>query len=425
MIKKVLAFILFAFFLFMVVIYFSTATTDKNFSTCEILDLSSIDHIDFREHDSVMVAASTLYRGNTLKNIVQGEQYRKVWETPVKVPIAFLDTLKGGLTILEQGGGKQTHSLKVKTKNDDVYTLRSVTKNPEPLIPDFIKAVGLENIVVDGISAQHPYAALAVAELAHKCGLLSTRPQLLFLPRQEKLDSLNDKYGNRLFLFEHENAGNAEWTQLEKASEIIDTEDLQELKSEKKDLLHVDENLLVRARLFDLLIGDWDRHAKQWGWVLTSKNEETLATPLPCDRDNAFFNIDGILPTLLSHKSILPDLQNFEKEIDYIPGLVMDFDTYFLKTIDKSIFSEEATYLQSTLTDESINQALKVWPKTIYEQDGAEIAKKIMARKQQLTEYAMRFKEEIDKTEFLSESLKGSEDLNLPSELVACFDCLK
>ena len=181
----------------------------------------------------------------------------------------------------------------------------------------------------------------------------------------------------------------------------------------------------MRARLFDLLIGDWDRHAKQWGWVLTSKNEETLAIPLPCDRDNAFFNIDGILPTLLSHKSILPDLQNFEKEIDYIPGLVMDFDTYFLKTIDKSIFSEEATYLQNTLTDESINQALKVWPKTIYEQDGAEIAEKIMARKKQLAEYAMRFKDEIDKTEFLSESLKGSEDLNLPSELVACFDCLK
>ncbi|MFC4096894.1 hypothetical protein [Euzebyella saccharophila] len=423
MLKKILISVLLIIIVFVVLVYISLSSTNKEFSTCEILDFAQLEEIDFKEHDSVLVAASTLYKGNPLKHLMQGEQYRKAWETPVKVPIVFLDTLMGGVEILEEGGGQQTHSLKIKIKNGQVYTLRSVTKNPEPLIPEFAKKLGLENIVVDGISAQHPYAALAVAELAKKTGLLSTHPQLLFVPKQQTLDSLNHKFGNRIFLLEHEDKGNAQWTKIKGATEIMDTEDLQELKLEKGRQIQIDENLVVRARLFDLLIGDWDRHTKQWGWVLKTEQDQTLAVPLPCDRDNAFFNIEGVLPSIISQKSITPDLQNFEKEIDYMPGLVMDFDVYFLKTIDANIFEEEAKYLQQQLTEANIKEAFQVWPKAIYDLNAPEIMEKLMARKNRLIEDALKFKQEIDKKEFLNEPLKGSKDLELSSNLLKCFEC--
>jgi len=67
-----------------------------------------------------------LFKADEVKKLMQGEQYRKAWSTPVKVPVMYLDTLFGGVTIEKEGGGKQTHSLKLKTKNDIELTLRSV-----------------------------------------------------------------------------------------------------------------------------------------------------------------------------------------------------------------------------------------------------------------------------------------------------------
>lgn len=92
MLKKILISVLLIIIVFVLLVYVSLSTTNKEFSTCEILDFSQLEEIDFKNHDSVLVAASTLYKGNPLKHLMQGEQYRKAWETPVKVPIVFLDT---------------------------------------------------------------------------------------------------------------------------------------------------------------------------------------------------------------------------------------------------------------------------------------------------------------------------------------------
>ena len=80
---------------------------------------------------------------------MQGSNYRDAWSEKVKFPIVFLDTLYGGMEIIKEGGGKQTHSLKLRAKNDILYTLRSVTKDPGKLIPEIAEDLGLENIIVD------------------------------------------------------------------------------------------------------------------------------------------------------------------------------------------------------------------------------------------------------------------------------------
>ena len=170
------------------------------------------------------IAASTLYEGNGVKTIMQGEQYRKAWSTPVKVPILFLNKMEGKVTIMEEGGGNQTHSLKLQLENGVLMTLRSVTKDPSPLVPKVAETLGIQNIIVDGISAQHPYAALAVAKLSDNAGILNTRPKLVFVPKQEQLAEYNDKFGNRLFLLEYETEGNAQWLKLKNVDSLIDTE---------------------------------------------------------------------------------------------------------------------------------------------------------------------------------------------------------
>jgi hypothetical protein len=411
--------------LFIGLTYWSVSTTNKTFQTCEILGMSDLQSIDFKEFDSVKVAASMLYEANGIKKLIQGEQYRDAWSTPVMAPILFLDTLMGNVQIVEEGGGHQTHSLKLVTNDGTLLTLRSVTKDPSPLIPKFAETIGIENIVVDGISAQHPYAALVVAQLSTKANILNTRPKLVFLPKQQKLKGYNEKFGNRLFLLEYETEGNANWLGQKNIDSIIDTEDLQKLKLRNSNKVFIDARSLVRARLFDLMIGDWDRHSKQWGWAIENFGDSIMAIPLPCDRDNAFFHLEGVIPTLISNEVFLPEVQSFEKEIGLLEGLVSSFDIYFMRDIPESIFKEEAIQLQQLLTDKAISSSFSVWPKQITDLDGSELINKIIERRNNLLEYAIQFKKVIAESENLKEPLNGSEDLNLTKEQLACFNCIE
>ncbi len=421
--KKIIGLVVSLFIIFIILVYWSLNTTPENVENSKLVNFENFDVIDFKEHDSVLITATTQYKSNELKNIMQGEHYRKAWSTPIKVPVVYLDSIFGGMTVVKEGGGKQTQSLKLLAKNGIYYTLRSINKEPEALIPEFAKNLGLENIVIDGISAQHPYSAIVVANLAESAGILHTFPSLAFVPKQPALGNYNEIYGNRLFLLEYETESTTNWTAYENVIQIADTRELQKLKVIQKEHLTIDEHALVRARLFDLIIGDWDRHAKQWGWVIQQVGDHYKAIPLPVDRDNAFFNLGGVIPSIISNKNVTPDLRPFHKEIDYLPGLIMPFDVYFLHDVPESVFVEEAEQLQELINDEAIEKALSLWPKSIYDLDGVKIAEKIKSRRNNLVVYAKEFKTALDAKPVLNDPLKGSEDLELPKKLVQCFKC--
>lgn len=422
--KKLLWLVFILLIVFIGLIYFSVSSTDKEFETVTIKNFEDLENIEFREHDSVVVAASSLYETNPLKNLMQGENYREAWATPVKVPVLYLDTLYGGMEIVKEGGGTQTHSLRLEDQAGYLYSLRSVNKDPSTHVPEFARNLGLENIVIDAISASHPYGALLSASLSEKAGVLHTHPKVVFVPKQDFLgEKYNEKYGNRLFLLEYETEGEKNWTTYENVDDILDTKHLQELKNKQPEKVSIDKNALVRARLFDILIGDWDRHAKQWGWVVQEKNENFKAIPVAGDRDNAFFNLEGIIPGIISNKNIEPEVRPFEKEIDYMPGLVYPNDVYFLANTPIEIFTAEAEKLQELMTDEAIADAFKAWPKELYELNGKEITQKIKSRRENLVQYAKEFHRIIAEKELLNEPLKGSEDIEISPELIKCFEC--
>lgn len=422
--KKIFWIFLLILILLISLIYISVSSTDKEFGTVSIKDFEDLESIDFSNNDTVKIAASSLYEGNVLKGIIQGENYREAWSAPVKVPVVFLDTLFGGMKIVKEGGGSQTHSLRLEGPDGVLYSLRSVNKDPASHVPEFTRSLGLENIVIDAISASHPYGAILAASLSEMAGVLHTHPWLVFIPKQEFLGKdYNEKYGNRLFLLEYETEGKKNWTGVEEVVEILDTKDLQEWKQKYGAGLKIDENAVVRARLFDLLIGDWDRHAKQWGWVVQKKANRFKAYPLAGDRDNAFFSIDGMIPEIISNKNIEPMVRSFEEEIDYLPGLVYPNDVYFLRYTPERVFTEEAQKLQELMSDEALDSAFKVWQDTIYALDGEEIKTKIKSRKENLVETARQFHRIISERELLSEPLKGSEDIEISPQLMQCFEC--
>lgn len=406
------------------VVYIRVANSKKTFETCTIHNIEDISKTDFTKHKTVVVSASSLYESDMFKTLLQGKNYRDAWATKVKLPIVFLDTLFGGVKIIKEGGGKQTHSLRIQSKKDNVvYTLRSINKNPEKLVPEFAKTLKLENIVIDGISSQHPYAAPVVARLSDAINVPHTNPRAIFLPKQETLEKYNEKYGNRMFLLEYETEGKVNWTSYKNVTELVDTEELQKLKMNLKTKLKIDRKSLVRARLFDLIIGDWDRHTKQWGWAVTQKDSTYTAYPIPGDRDNAFFTTSGLIPSILTNENVVKELRPFQKDIDYMEGLIYNFDVYFLHKTPEEIFTAEATYIQQNLTDEAIENALRYWNDELYNLYAKDIAAKIKARRDNILILAKEFKRVLDTKPLLSEPLKGSEREDVDENKLKCFEC--
>lgn len=417
--KKFFFFILFCLIVFFGLTYWSLSIGPSEIYISKIVEPEAITSEGSQNTEKVKVSATNQYSANGLKRFMQGVNYRKAWETPVTAEILSLDSFE----ILDEGGGNQTKSLDILGPEGALYSLRSVNKDPTPLIPKVAKVLKLENIVRDGISAQHPYGALLAASLAEHAGLLHTHPKIVYVPEQKKLQKFSKPYGDRLYLLEYETEGDYNWTPYKNVVKIVETDELQEMKTELGKRLQIDTKKLIRARLFDLLIGDWDRHAKQWGWVLQQQEDQLVAIPLPGDRDNAFFRIDGVIPTILTNELVQPMVRPFEKDLDHIQGYVYPFDLYFLKNVSEKIFIEEAKALQESLTDEKMAAAMQQWPRELQQLNGDEILEKLISRRDKLQEYAIDFREEIERLDYPEVPLKGSEDLELPAHLKKCFEC--
>src|SRR5687768_7910284 len=64
-----------------------------------------------------VIAANPVYKTSPFHQFLWGRNYRAEWSTPVRVPVALLDTMVGGLKATEAGGGNQTQSLTLENKN--------------------------------------------------------------------------------------------------------------------------------------------------------------------------------------------------------------------------------------------------------------------------------------------------------------------
>src|SRR5688500_6290549 len=81
------------------------------------------------------VTASAAYQRSNFHQRLWGRNRRAEWATPIQVPVLWLDTACGGLTPYQQGGGNETKSLRLKSANGKEYSLRSINKSRDQVIP--------------------------------------------------------------------------------------------------------------------------------------------------------------------------------------------------------------------------------------------------------------------------------------------------
>jgi hypothetical protein len=341
---------------------------------------------------TTVVIAGKEYKRSSYHNFFWGDHYRKEWTTAVRVNNFYLDTAKGGLTPTETGGGRQTKTLRVKNKNGKEYVLRSVNKNFGQALPDEARGTFMSNIARDQASIGHPFAAIVILPLAEAIGIYHTTPVIVFVPEQPALGDYNKEYGNQLYLFEERPDENQEDApNFGNSVNLIGSEKLFEHIWKDNDN-HVDQTAFVRARLFDMVIGDWGRHPDNWRWAKFEIGKSNIYRPVPRDRDQAFTKIDGLYPSLAG--SFYKPLQGFDRTIKDVPGWnkhAIPVDRYFLTDLTKEEWIKQAQIIQQALTDTLISSSVRLMPAEMFAISGNNIIEKIKSRRDHLQEYAAAY----------------------------------
>lgn len=323
------------------------------------------DYLPAEKDSFVMVAADTSYLHSGKRWFWMGRNYRETWATPVKARVFNISEEKGGLKIIKEGGGQQTSSLRLEDKNGRQYALRSIRKTVEGAMPEEFHNTVAVDLVQDFISASNPYAAVVVAELAEYAGIYHTNPEIVYLPDDPALGEFRKDFANQLYIFEERPDENWEHeASFGHSKNIVSTTTVVE-NLNKNSKYRVDVPAVIRARLFDIVINDWDRHDDQWRWASFETDSTTLYHPIPRDRDQAFFVNQGVIPWIAARKWLMPKIQGFDANTDNVEGLAFNaryFDRTFLIGSAWQMWEKEINFLTDALTVERINKALKKFP---------------------------------------------------------------
>lgn len=341
---------------------------------------------------TVEVQASSKYHAGRSRIKWLGENYRDEWEQKINVPVFDIGKERGGLKILQRGGGNQTLSLRLEDSTGHEYTLRSIEKFPERALPEPLRNTFAKDFVQDQISAAHPYAAVVVPGLAKAASIYHTNPKIVFIPNDPRFGIYQKDFSNQLMLFEERPAGSGKDLDFfGHADKIVNTTKLLEQLTKDNDNT-VDQEFFLRSRLVDMWIGDWDRHDDQWRWAEFDSKKGKTYRPIPRDRDQAFFINQGRIPKFLSKPYLLFQFEGFNKKIRKPSGLMFSgrfIDRKFLTTLSREQWIAIADDLSSQLTDEAIESAIKEWPEEIYKLHGSEIIEKLKARRSTLRSDAL------------------------------------
>ena len=342
--------------------------------------------------EQVRVNASDQYKAGGLKERLLGKNYRSAWAQKLNVPVFDIGSEKGGLKVLQRGGGQQTLSLRLQDSLGHEYVLRSVEKFPEAAIPEALRETFAQDLVQDQISAAHPYAALVVPPMGEALGLYHTNPKLVYIPDDPGLGDYREIFANTLAIFEER--PDEDWSEASyfgNSSNIMSTRKVLEKLSDDNDN-RVDETFVLRNRLFDLIIGDWDRHDDQWRWATVKGKGGHVYRPIPRDRDQTFFVNEGALPKIWSRRWALPKFEGFDEDINWPSGLSFNarhFDRSFLTRLSKDTWIKVAQDVRNDLTNEVIESAIRQWPPEIFDLHGEEIIRKLKARRDHIVASAV------------------------------------
>lgn len=341
-----------------------------------------------KTQDSITIAISPEYDSvGKVHRYFLGEGYRKLWAMPVKMRVLNLATERGGMTILQLGGGQQTRSLRLKDASGREWALRTVQKYPERALPPNLRETVTKDILHDQIVTSHPFSSLIVPPLAEALGIPHANPEIVYVGDDPALGEYRKEFANAVYLIE------------DRSPDGVDKTD-NTLKAQRKvqedNDTQIDQKMVLRARLLDFILGDWDRHEDNWRWLKEEdeKKDTKSYIPVPRDRDMVLYKSSGLFPWIVSHQWLQAKHQPYEAQIRAVDQWNYNeryFDRYFLSGLSEGDWKEEVKYVQDKLTPALLKKAMQQMPANIFAAGGEQTLQLMMARKDGLEETALAY----------------------------------
>ncbi len=340
-------------------------------------------------HESGTAIAGDQYAAGILKQLVLGKHYRSAWITPVAdIPYLDLDTVHGGLIPYARGGGAQTMSVKFKAANGNRFAFRVLDKNATQRMDRELTVGIYGKLSQDFTSHQLPYGSIIATALMDHLDLPHSMPTLYLMPDSPKLGVFRETFAGKFGTFELKPKGKKKKKKgYRGADKVVSTMQMYRKLIDDNDHT-IDVKTFARARIFDMLLSDRDRHIKNWKWLGYKGEEGFVYTPFAKDRDKAFSVLHGA-HAIMNVFRIYPDRVSFSKKYKGIQRLNYknkSMDRWLLTSFTEEDWKAEAKEIQSIMTDEVIDAAILKMPPEIVAIEGASIAKKLKARRDKLPE---------------------------------------
>jgi hypothetical protein len=333
------------------------------------------------------------YKAAALRRFFLGADYRTAWSTPVSVEVLDLAKEAGGLKPVRRVGGQQTKGLALVGGDGRAYTFRGLEKDASHLLDSIdpeLKDSIIAKMLNDLMAAQHPASELMARGILEAVGIPCPDWRLVVLPDDPALGAFQKEFAGEVGVF-------AVYPQAAKdgvpgflgATALIDHLELyKRLEAGEGD--QADTQALLRARLVDILMGDWDRHRKQWRWAKLPQSP--LWTPIPEDRDQAFSRYQGYV--LDRGRGRDPRFQEFGPKYGGIGGLTFngsEQDRRLLVGFSLEDFVRTAKDLQAQLTDAALEKAVRQMPPEWFAIDGPWLLASLKARRDALADIAAKY----------------------------------
>jgi hypothetical protein len=330
------------------------------------------------------------YQAGGVHRWLWGADYRSLWTTPTRVEPLDLRAVAGGLTPLQRVGGRQTKGLALRGADGRDYTFRAIDKDPTSILPEQLHDTWAGALVQDQIAASQPSAFFVADELMNAAGILHSAQRLVVMPDDPALGEFRKDFAGVVGQFYEFPAGrSASGPGFQGALEVLGHQALYKRLAESPDE-RIDARAFLKARLFDLLVGDWDRHRDQWRWARFADGSAWL--PIPDDRDQAFSRYEGLVLDLARRR--LPIFQSYGRAYPSMKGLTWngwEQDRQLLAGLERPVWQEVAAELRSQITDDVIQRAAHRMPAEHFRIDGARLIRDLTARRDGLGDGAAAF----------------------------------
>lgn len=366
----------------------TSAATNQYFIPClEEEEVSEESGTPFPKDSARVIGGD--YPASGIKKVLLGSLHRDTWQTPVSIPYLNLDTVKSGLTPFALGGGRQTTTLKFRANDGREYAFRSVDKNLVNALPREFRSTFVGSMIREVTATEYPYGAIIASSLMDETDIRHARPKLYVLPDHPSLGAFREPFSG-LFGMLEDRPGDPEGERegFMGADDVTRSVGLFRKLYRDNDNM-VDEVALGKARVFDMLIGDWGRHEDNWKWAGYDRGDKRIYYPIPRDRDHAFCKWNGLFPYLADREWAMPMVESFEADFKDIKSLTWParhVDRLLLTELDQKDWKDISSYIERSMTDEVIDRAILSLPPEVLNVSGYEIGEMLKSRRDQLPE---------------------------------------